>query len=228
MSTCTPKPIRILILNAQAVMRAGLRLLLESRPGLAVVAEATNCSEAVAAAASEQPDIILLDPDSGDERAGLHFVPQLRTAALGARIIVLTGVRAPEAHRAAVHLGAIGVVLKEKAADVLFTAIEKVHAGEAWLDRALVADLLDELTYPHAARDTDPERAKIATLTTREREVIAIIGEGVKSKSIAERLSISNATVRHHLTSIFAKLGVADRLELVIYAYRYDLARLPR
>jgi DNA-binding NarL/FixJ family response regulator len=122
----------------------------------------------------------------------------------------------------------MGIVKKEKAAEVLISAIERVHAGEAWLDPSLMAGVLTEMTRSSRGKKTDPEADKIAALTNREREVIALVGEGIKSKEIAGRLFISETTVRHHLTSIFDKLGVADRVELLIYAYRHGLASPPR
>jgi DNA-binding NarL/FixJ family response regulator len=121
----------------------------------------------------------------------------------------------------------VGLVLKEKAAEVLLKAIERVHAGEVWLDRTLLASVLGDLTRASLKQPIDPEAIKIATITAREREVIGLIGQGLKNRQIGERLFISETTVRHHLTSIFGKLEVADRLELVIYAYRYGLARPP-
>src|SRR5204863_7278946 len=150
------------------------------------------------------------------------------SAAATARVLTLTGVRDPELHRRAVRLGVMGVVVKEKAAEVLLQAIEKVHAGEVWLERAMITRVLREMTRRDEPTQTDPEAAKTATLTAREREVIALIGEGLKNQQIARRLFISETTVRHHLTAIFAKPGVADRLELVIYAYRHGLAKPPR
>jgi DNA-binding NarL/FixJ family response regulator len=97
-----------------------------------------------------------------------------------------------------------------------------------WLEGTMIASVLGELTRRSGPPPPDPEGAKIATLTAREREVIALIGEGLKNRQIAKRLFISETTVRHHLTSIFDKLGVADRLELVIYAYRHGLLKPPR
>ena len=104
------------------------------------------------------------------------------------------------------------MVRKEQAADVLVQAIEKVHAGEVWLEPAMVVRALAEISGQRsaAAQPIDPEAAKIARLTAREREVIGLIGEGLYNKQIAERLSISPATVSHHLTSIFDKLGVGN------------------
>jgi DNA-binding NarL/FixJ family response regulator len=89
----------------------------------------------------------------------------------------------------------------------------------------MIARVLSQLTHPQQAQPLTPEEERIAALTKREREVITLVGEGLRNKQIAERLYISEATVRHHLTAIFAKLDVADRFELVIYAYRYGLAK---
>ena len=118
-------------------------------------------------------------------------------------------------------------------AAVLDTAARRIdqpyaELREAWLDRMMIATILRERSRPEAVNSRNAEAAKIATLTERERQVISLIGEGLKNREIAERMFISEATVRHHLTSIFNKLGVADRLELVIYAYQHNLAELPR
>jgi len=222
----SPSPIRVLIVDDHAVVRAGLRMLIDSQSPMKVVAEAGTRVEAVQAAATQQPDIVLLDLDMGGE-SGLSFLPDLVDAARGAKILVLTGVRDPEAHRKAVRAGARGVVFKEKAVEVLIKAIEGVHGGEIWLDRALASSLLEELSHPNAAFEGDPEGARIASLTTRERELIAIVSQGLRNKEIADRLFITEVTVRHHLTSIYGKLGVADRFELAVYAFRHGLARPP-
>jgi DNA-binding NarL/FixJ family response regulator len=120
----------------------------------------------------------------------------------------------------------MGVVLKEDAAELLLKAIEKVYLGEVWLDRLSLGSLLWQLTS-RVNESVDPERRKMATLTEREREVITLIAQGLKNKQIAERLFISQTTVTHHLSSIYAKLGVTDRLELVVYAFANKLAKLP-
>jgi DNA-binding NarL/FixJ family response regulator len=222
----TPKQaIRVMVIEDHAVVRAGLRLLIESRLGLVVVGEAANHADALALTAREQPDIILLDLDLGAE-SGLDLLPELLAAAGQARVLILTGVRRVEEHRQAIRQGAMGLVLKEQAPEVLLKAIEKVHAGEVWIDRAVLASVLSEMTLGHARLAT-AEAPPIATLTEREREVIALVGEGLKNKQIGDRLSISETTVRHHLTSIFAKLGVESRLELVIFTHRHSLSPWP-
>ncbi len=217
-------PIRIVLVDDHALVLAGLRMLIESQPGLAVTGEASTPDQALAVVARERPEIVLLDLDLAG-RSGLDLIPDLRTASPASRIVVLTGLRDAAAHQQAVRSGARGVVLKEMAADVLVKAIEKVHAGEAWLNRTMIADVLAEL--PRATEKENPEAPRIRSLSAREREVLALIGEALSNKRIAERLCITETTVRHHLTSIFAKLGVSDRLELLVYAHRHKLVPPP-
>jgi DNA-binding NarL/FixJ family response regulator len=202
-------------------------MIIESRTGMIVVGEAENRRESLAAIAHEIPDIILLDLDLGDEN-GLDLLPELMAAVPDARIILLTGLRDIEVQRRAILLGAMGLVSKQKAADTVIRAIEKVYAGEVWLDRTMIASILNDRVSTSVAPEQNAEAQRIAKLTEREREVIQLIGEGIKNRQIAARLYISEATVRHHLTSVFAKLGVTDRFELVIYAFQYGLAKLPQ
>src|ERR1041384_8266747 len=143
----------------------------------------------------------------------------------GLRVLVVTGVQNPDSHRRAIRRGAMGIVLKEHAADQLLKAIKKVHDGEVWIERSMMGSMIQELNKPAMV---DPEVAKIESLTDREREVISLVGEGLKNKQVAERLFISETTVTHHLSSVFSKLDVSDRLELIIYAFRHGLAKMPK
>jgi DNA-binding NarL/FixJ family response regulator len=222
------KAISILLVDDHSLVRSGLQMLIESQlgPKLRVIGEAGNASQAIEGAKRLQPDIILLDLDLGKED-GLALLPRLLDIAPESKIIVLTGLRDREAHFQAGRLGAMGLVLKENAKEVLIKAIEKVHRGESWFDRSLTGRVLSEIARKKQMNQVDPEATKIAALTEREREIIELIGQGLKNKIIAERLFISVTTVRHHLTSIYGKLEVADRLELIIYAYRHALARPP-
>ncbi|HWQ34991.1 MAG TPA: response regulator transcription factor [Blastocatellia bacterium] len=220
-----PPPIRVLLVEDHLLVRAGLRLLLESDPELVVVGEAGNRTEALAALAAE-PDVILLDLDLGGE-SGLDFMPELMSRINGSRILVLTGMTDHEMHYRAVKLGAMGLVAKMEMAEVLIKAVKKVHEGEVWLNRTTVARMLSEMAQAGRPSEPDPDEMRIASLTEREREIIALVGEGCKNKQIAERLFISEPTVRHYLTSIFSKLNVTDRLGLIIYAYQFGLATLP-
>ena len=226
MSEAVKEPIKILLVDDHVIVRAGLRMLIESNKGMAVVGEAGTRADALSIAAREQPEIILLDLDMGNE-SGLDFLRELLTTAARARIVMLTGVRDLEAHRRAVHLGAMGLVLKDKATEVLIKAIEKVNAGEVWLDRSLTASVLTEMSQADQIRGADPEAGKIGALTSRELEIVGLVSEGLKNKQIAERLFISEATVRNHLTSILSKLELSDRFELALYAYRHHLAKPP-
>jgi two-component system, NarL family, nitrate/nitrite response regulator NarL len=220
----TPRPINIMIVDDHVVIRSGLRMLIEHDQRLRVVAQAGNKTEALERAASERPDVIILDLVLGDED-GLSFLPELCNASPNSRVLVLTGVQNPDSHRRAIRRGAMGIVLKEHAADQLLKAILKVYEGEVWIERSMMGSMIQELNKPALV---NPEVTKIESLTDREREVIALIGEGLKNKQVGERLFISETTVTHHLSSVFSKLGVSDRLELIIYAFRHGLAKMPK
>ena len=223
MSAAISAPIRVLIVDDHAVVRAGLRMLIDQDPDMNVTSVAGNRSEALAAAASDQPNIIILDIVLGDED-GLSLLPELRGVAPHSRVLVLTGLRSSDSQRQAMRAGARGIVLKEHAVEVLLKAIKKVHHGEVWLDRFTMGSVLQEMTEE---KQPDPDQEKIASLTEREREVVTLVGEGLKNKQIAAKLFISETTVTHHLSSVFSKLAVSDRLELIIYAFRHGLAKLP-
>lgn len=223
MAAAEKQPIRILIVDDHKLMRQGLCLLFKNKSDLQVVGEAGTAQEALALAGVEQPDIILLDLDLGS-CSSLDFLPELRSSAPDSRIIILTGVRDTELHKRAVLLGAVGLVMKDHAADVLVRAIDRVHSGEAWLNHSMTASLINHLSRSH---HQDENTAKIASLTTREREIIANVCQGYKNAQIAARLFISEATVRNHLTSILGKLGLTDRFELALYSYHHGLACPP-
>jgi len=218
-------PIRIMIVDDHAVIRAGLRMLIEQDQTMTVVAMAGTPAEALKLAASEKPDIIVLDLVLGEED-GLDFLPELTKASSNSRVLVLTGVQTPESHRTAIRRGAMGIVLKQQAAELLLKAIKKVHEGEVWIDRSMIGSVLNDVRNEQKEQP-HPEGSKIGTLTPREREVISLVSEGLKNKAIGERLFISETTVTHHLSSIYAKLGVSDRLELVVYAFANQLAKKP-
>jgi len=188
---------------------------------MVVVGEASGCAEAREMAAKEKPDVALLDLATG-----LDTIPELRAVAPNTRVVAVTGVSDAAQHQGAVQLGAVGLVSKEQGPDVLLRAVRKVHAGEVWLNGALVASALSRMTRPPETK-IDPEAERIASLTARERQVIELVCAGLPNKHIGQRLNISEITVRHHLTSIFDKLGCESRLELVIYAYRNELGRAP-
>ncbi|MFN0087851.1 MAG: response regulator [Blastocatellia bacterium] len=238
---------KILIIEDQEIVSDGLRLLLDQRPGFNVVGTASHCQEALSIARQHQPNLALLDINLGLEY-GLDCLPELLKISPECRVLVLTGERELDAHFAALRLGAYGIIQKTVGSEKLVEAVRRVHAGEAWLDGVLMARVLDDWNNQHAGapatnghalpiesakpsiwsvpRD-EGEEAKIARLTDREREVIQLIGQGMRNQQIADKLFISVITVRHHLSSIFNKLDVGDRFELAIYSYRHGLATPP-
>ena len=220
----TERPITIMIVDDHVVIRSGLRMLIEHDQQMRVVGMAGNREEALERAPAVTPDVIILDLLLGDEDA-LSFLPELCEASPKSRVLILTGVQNPDSHRRAIRRGAMGIVLKDHAAEQLLKAIKKVNEGEVWIERSMMGSMIQELSKPPVV---DPELTKIESLTDREREVIALVGEGLKNKQVGERLFISETTVTHHLSSVFSKLEVSDRLELIIYAFRHGLAKMPK
>jgi len=214
-----------MIIDDHAVIRTGLRMLIEQDQTMTVVAMAGTPSEALGLAQSEKPDIIVLDLMLGEED-GLDFLPELCKVSPDSRVLILTGVQSPDSHRTAIRRGAMGIVLKQQAAELLLKAIRKVFDGEVWIDRSMIGTVLNDARSERRG-DLDIEVTKIKSLTAREREVIALVSEGLKNKIIGERLFISETTVTHHLSSIYSKLGVSDRLELVVYAFANNLTKKP-
>ena len=218
----TERPIRVLVISDLLLMRAGLHHVLEAS-GIALVGEATTCNEAVSLAAREHPDVILVDLDLRSD--AFHCVKEIVSAAPGSRVIALSDRTHADDHHVLMELGATGLVLKNDRPEVLIKAIRKVHSGEVWLDRANTAAVLARMARRRHSEDV--EAVKIATLTRREHEIITLVGEGLKNAAIAQRLFVSEATVRNHLTSILDKLGLSDRFELAVYAFRHGLVRYP-
>ncbi|MGH9930137.1 MAG: response regulator [Pyrinomonadaceae bacterium] len=221
------KSIQILLIDDHQVVREGLRMLLESQPGFKILGEAANGAAALEFLKKGKPDLILLDLDLGTEN-GLDLLPKLLEVAPEAKVLILTGVRTEAEHRRAILAGARGIVQKERATAHLIKAIEKVVEGEVWYDRTKMGSVFSDLLSSGKNKDLSSDEAKIATLTDRELQVINLIALGLKNKPIAERLFISETTVRHHLTSVFGKLSVSSRLELIIYAFKHGLAAVPK
>ena len=216
--------IRVLLVDDHQSILWGLVKLIEGeQPKFSITGVARSASDALEKAAAQQPDVIVLDIDLGVGKTGLDIIPDLLKCC-SARILVLTGVRDQEIRDQAVLLGARGVVQKEEPAEVILAAIEKIHAGEAWLDRQTMGQLLTRMAGRREEK-VSPEAAKIATLTRKEREIIAAIVRegGASNKRIADRLNISDHTLRNHLNSIYGKLGVGNRLELYVYANQHNL-----
>lgn len=216
--------IRVGIIEDHTIVRAGLRVMLTAYPDIEVVGEAADRKEAFEMAKSTQPDVLLVDLQLGQTSA-LEFLEELM-ASCGARTIVVTGTSNDEEIHRSIQSGATGVVFKNEDPDILLRAIRKVFAGEAWLSRTLMTSALTRLRASRSA-PPDPETVKISTLTAREREIVALVATGLGRQGIAEKLCVSEGTVRNHLTSIFGKLDLSNQLGLVFYAQRHGLDKPP-
>ncbi|HET8772983.1 MAG TPA: response regulator transcription factor [Thermoanaerobaculia bacterium] len=199
---------RVLLSGDQPLMRNALGLLI-SCGGLTVAEECVNRPDALRHRASGA-DVVVMDLDLDPGR--LTRMELLLDAAKVRPVLIVTHHDHPAAIAAAMRKGAAGVVLKSRSADTFLRAIRVVLAGGTWLERSTVASVF----HPASAHDA----ALVPTrLTRREMEVVQLVTEGLQNKKIAERLSITDTTVRHHLTSIFEKLSVTNRMELMRYAY---------
>lgn len=217
------RAIRIVIAESNPLSRDGLRALLQSERGLRVVGEAANGEAAVAMVRQFEPDILLLDmtlPQMG----GTDVLRQLAAAALQVRVLVLTADIGTNETVQALNLGARGLVLKTSPSTMLFEGIQRVMAGGYWVSPDCIASLVERLrhTPPHFT----PRNTKFG-LTTRELEVITEVTSGYSNSEIAGRLSLSEQTVKHHLTHVFDKLGVYSRVELVLFAVNHKLCGAP-
>jgi DNA-binding NarL/FixJ family response regulator len=223
MSTATDS-IKILLVDDHRSVLWGLEKLIEGEnPRMEVIGKATTSIEAMHLLDQVRPTIILLDIDLGGE-SGINAIPAL-IAKSGAKVLVLTGSRDSSVHDSAVLAGAMGVVEKGESAETILKAIQKVHDGEIWLDRSATGRIFLELSRNKAAEAQNPEQKKIASLTPRERQIVAEIGSDAAagSKVIAERLHISEHTLRNHIASIYEKLEVSSRLELFAYAGKHGI-----
>ncbi|MCI0355397.1 MAG: response regulator transcription factor [Acidobacteria bacterium] len=216
--------IRILIADDHAIFRDGLKKLLESEPDFTVVGEAGDGAEAIRLAQKLKPDILLLDL-AMPRMPGMTALRELTTSPAPVRTIVLSAAVGKEQIVEALQLGARGVVLKESATQQLLKSMRTVMAGEYWVGRESVSDLVQ---YLRVASGVAPgAQKKQFGLTPRELEIVGTIVAGYTNRDIAQKFAISEDTVKHHLTNIFDKLGVSTRLELALFAINHNLAEAP-
>lgn len=212
--------VRILIADDHRMFRESLRNLLELEPDFTVVGEAGDGRTAVAQTHALKPDVLLLDL-AMPSMSGLEALEALTRAAAETRIILLTGAIDKREIVQALQLGARGLVLKESATALLLTAIRAVMTDQYWVGRESVSDLL------HALRSQSVAKPATAPndfgLTERERQIIEAVVAACSNKEIATKLAITEKTVKHHLTNIFDKVGVSNRLELALFALHHGL-----
>jgi two-component system nitrate/nitrite response regulator NarL len=212
---------RIVIADDHPIFRDGLVKLLEASPDFQVVGAAADGVHALELVATLQPDLLLLDL-AMPRMAGLVALRELRTKSTQAKIILVTAAIDRSEIVTALQLGAHGIVLKESASEMLFKSIRAVMAGQHWVGRKRVTDLASTLR-DLSSQGPQPSRKHFG-LTPRELEIIGVILAGYSNNDIAVNFSISEKTVKHHLTNIFDKLGVSNRLELALFALHHNLA----
>jgi NarL family two-component system response regulator LiaR len=209
--------IRIVIADDHAVVRQGLRTLLELQDEMEVVAEAADGEEAVEAVQRTAPDVALLDlvmPKLG----GIEAIRRIRDGSPATRVLVLTSFADDDTVLPAVRAGAAGYLLKDVQPQDLITAIRTVHAGEALLAPAVATMLVEQLAAADEPRGRDE-------LTPRERDVLAHLARGRANKVIARELGVSERTVKTHVSNILGKLGLTDRTQAAVYAVRHGLVQ---
>ncbi len=219
----TRMPIQVLLV-ALPLVAWGLERLVESaRPRLMLAGSVSSVAQYLLSQPPCAPDVVVLDLDG---EGGVESLADLHSQTK-AKILVVTGSTDVTLHDDAVLAGARGVVDKREpaSASILLKAIEKVHDGELWIDRNATSRIFLELAHQKAVRDMDPEQQKIARLTRREQQTIASLAcdPSAPGKLVAEKLHISEHTLRNHLTSIYSKLGLTNRVDLYAYAHKHGL-----
>ena len=223
------KPIRIVIADDHPIFRDGLKQLLAREADLQVVAEVGHGDEVLPAIEMHKPDILLLDLKMPGTH-GLTILQKLQASnSTSTRVIVLTGSDDKSEFVHAMKLGTCGIVLKQSPTDLLFKSIRKVHAGEIWLDSDTTTAVMQQFAtggdaHPlPATASVNGRTRERSPLSQREREIVGLVAQGFKNKEMAEKMFISEQTVKNHLHNIFDKLGVSDRLELALYAIHKKL-----
>lgn len=212
--------VRILIADDHTIFRDGLRRLLESENEFQVVGEAGDGAEAIPLVQQLHPDVLLLDL-AMPRMPGLDTLRELALQKSPVRVILLTAAIEKRQIIEALQMGARGVVLKESATQLLMKSIRTVMSGQFWVGREAVGDMVQYLRERVASEPPSP--AKSYGLTRREIDILGTIVAGLSNKEIAQKYTLSEDTVKHHLTNIFDKLGVSSRLELALFAINNKL-----
>lgn len=217
----SPEVIEVLLIDEHLLSRAAMQTLIDNEPQFRVVGGLEASEEGLEALETlPSADVVLLKIDSVHQLSLLTSLVARRKLL----VIVVAGIDGREIRSEVLRRGAAGLVTKAQPPEVLFAAIKHVHGGEVWFSRSVMAAVLSEALNPRETTTTST--SPLATLSEREHEVIKQIGLGLKNQEIGARLRISESTVRHHLSSIYKKLEVSDRLELLIFAYRHRLVEL--
>jgi two-component system nitrate/nitrite response regulator NarL len=216
-----PATIDIFIADDHAIFREGLRKLLEAESWLRIVGEAADGEETVRLVRQLNPHLLLLDL-SLPKMSGLEALREVYSSGLQTRTIILTAEIEGDQVVEALQLGARGIVLKHSALQLLLKSIRCVSGGEFWVGNERVLDVIQALRRLAPARNSAVNRRDFG-LTPREKQIIALIGAGYTNKDLAKELGISENTAKHHITNIFDKLGISNRLELLLFATEHRL-----
>ena len=230
-----PERIRVVIADDHPIVRDGLRQLLTAADDIQLLGEAANGREALDLVSSLRPDILLLDLRM-PVLDGLGVLNALQNFSERPRAIVLTASEDKNEYVQAMKLGCSGIVLKQTSSELILKSIRKVFAGEIWLDSHTTAAVMRQFAQGsdagpgvggRAGADRGGKMRERSPLSQREREIVSLVAQGFKNKEMAEKMFISEQTVKNHLHNIFDKLGVSDRLELALYAIHKGLHNNP-
>jgi len=220
-------PIRVLIADGHPIVLEGLRSVLGQLPTLQLVGEASDGMEAIEKTVSLDPDVVLMELKL-PRVDGLTVLRSIQARASRSRVILFSSSENKEDFVEAMKLGCSGILSKDSSITLIEKSIQKVFAGEIWLDSNTTAAVIRQFASPtdfpaaHAGGNGKAARER-AQLSQREREIIILIAQGYKNKEIAEKMFITEQTVKNHLHNVFDKLGVSDRLELALYAIHNSL-----
>ncbi len=213
--------VRILIADDHAVVRAGLKALLETREGFRVVAEAETGEEAVTKAQEHHPEVAVLDIRMPG-LSGIDACRKIVQTVEGCRVVMLTSYAEDELLLAAIDAGASGYVLKRIGSDELLQAVERVSQGEGTLDPTMTQTVFEKVREANRAEDA----SAFSDLTQQELAVLALVAQGLTNRQIAMRLFLGEGTVRNYVSSVLSKISVSNRAEAAIYAVKHNINRL--
>jgi two-component system nitrate/nitrite response regulator NarL len=214
--------IRVLIADDHPIVRDGLAKLLSLEEDVVVVGEASDGCEVLDKVQELDPDVLLLDLRMPN-LDGLSALQALQQTNKRTRVIILTASEDKNEFVQAMKLGCSGIVLKQTAPELIVKSIRKVHGGEIWLDSHTTAAVMRQFAGPGEIGGGSGKSRERSPLSQREREIVQLVAQGYKNKEMAEKMFISEQTVKNHLHNIFDKLGVSDRLELALYAIHKGL-----
>ena len=220
--------IRVVLADDHPIVRDGLRKLLSLEDDIEVVGEASDGREVVQVVQETRPDVLVLDLRM-PYMDGLTTLQALQQLDRKVKVIVLTASEDKNEFVQAMKLGCSGIVLKQTAPDLIVKSIRKVNGGEIWLDSHTTAAVMRQFASPADVVNGSPSKGRERSpLSQREREIVGLVAQGYKNREMAEKMFISEQTVKNHLHNIFDKLGVSDRLELALYAIHKGLHLVER